>query len=160
MMTISVIIGMAMLTWYFSGVEEKQRNPNAEPQSMAYAGVVEVPLKRNRQGHYLVNGYINGQEVEFLLDTGATDVVIPENIARELNLPYGQRMQAMTANGAVTVFRTRIDQLDIGEIRLRDIPASINTGESFHSILLGMSALGQVEFRQQGKVLTLRQKSA
>lgn len=158
MMTISVILGMAMLTWYFSGVEEQQRNPNADPQSLLSANTIEVPLRQNRQGHYLVNGFINGQEVEFLLDTGATDVVIPESLARRLNLPYGQRMQAMTANGTVTVFRTRIDQLAIGEILLRNIPASINTGESFDAILLGMSALSQIEFRQQGKVLTLRQR--
>ena len=77
-----------------------------------------------------------------------------------VNLPFGQRMQAMTANGAVTVFRTRIDRLEIGDIVLRDIPASINTSDSFGAILLGMSALGQIEFRQQGNVLTLRHKPA
>ena len=96
MMTISVILGMVMLTWYFSGVEERQRNPNADPQSMLSTNTIEVPLRQNRQGHYLVNGFINGREVEFLLDTGATDVVIPDALARELNLPYGQPMQAMT----------------------------------------------------------------
>ena len=159
MLTIGAILGMVMLTWYFGGVEEKQRNPNADPQSILYAGTIEVPLKRNRQGHYVVNGRINGHEVEFLLDTGATDVVVPENLARRLNLPYGQRMQAMTANGAVTVYRTQISELEIGEIRLHDISASINTGETFDAILLGMTALGQIEFRQQGNVLTLRQIS-
>ncbi|MBT4160380.1 MAG: TIGR02281 family clan AA aspartic protease [Gammaproteobacteria bacterium] len=159
MMTIAVILGMAMLTWYFGGVEEKQRNPNADPQSLIHLNSVEVPLKRNRLGHYLVNGIINGREVEFLLDTGATDVVVPETTAKRLGLAYGRRGQAMTANGAVTVYQTRIDELQIGEIKLYNITASINPAMSSGAILLGMSALGQIEFSQQGNTLTLRQHS-
>lgn len=158
MMTIGVILGMAMLTWYFAGVEDRQRNPNSDPQSLVFEQSVEVPLKRNRQGHYLVNGQINGSEVEFLLDTGATDVVVPENIARQLELPYGRAGRAVTANGTVTIYQTRIDELQIGEIRLHDIPASINPGMSMGAILLGMSALGQIEFTQTGTTLTLRQR--
>ena len=157
MMTVAVILGMAMLTWYFSGVEEKQRNPNADPQSFVYSKSVEVPLKRNRFGHYLVNGVINGREVEFLLDTGATDVVVPEITAKRLGLPYGRKGQAMTANGTVTIYQTRIDELHIGEIRLYNIAASINPAMSSGAILLGMSALGRIEFSQQGNTLTLRQ---
>jgi len=157
MMTVAVILGMLLLTWYFSGVEEKKRNPNLDPESRIYANTIEVPLRQNRMGHYLVTGAINGAEVEFLLDTGATDVVIPEIIARELNLPYGSRGQAMTANGVVTIFRTRIDDLSIGDIHLRDINASINPAMPDGAILLGMSALRHIEFTQQGRTLTLRQ---
>jgi len=39
--------------------------------------VREVVLKRNRYGHYVANGSINGSQVEFLLDTGATAVAVP-----------------------------------------------------------------------------------
>ena len=96
MLFVSLVIGMAMLTWFFAGVEERQYNPNTDPSSFAYADTIEVPLERNRFGHYLVNGQINGNTVAFLLDTGATDVVVPENIAKRLELPYGRRSQAMT----------------------------------------------------------------
>lgn len=157
MMTVAVILGMVLLTWYFSGVEESKRNPNREPESHTNTNSIEVPLRQNRMGHYLVTGAINGKEVEFLLDTGATDVVIPEVIARELNLPYGNRGQAMTANGVVTIFRTRIDDLSIGDIYLRNINASINPAMPNGAILLGMSALRHIEFTQQGRTLTLRQ---
>ena len=158
-MTIAVEIGMALLNFHFGGVEEEMRNPNRAPQSVAYAETIEVPLKRNRQGHYVVVGSINGREVEFLLDTGATDVVIPEHTARQLGLPYGRRRQAMTANGAITIFQTRIDVLQIGEIRLHDIDASINPSMKSGAILLGMSALGKIEFSQHGNTLTLKQIS-
>lgn len=157
MMTVAIVLGMVMLTWYFSGAEEKKRNPNLDPESHIFSHGIEVPLRQNKAGHYLVTGTINGREVEFLLDTGATDVVIPENTAKQLKLPYGRKGTAMTANGAVTIYQTRISQLDIGEIRLTDINASINPGMSSGAILLGMSALRQIEFTQQGKTLTLRQ---
>lgn len=159
MMFVAVIIGMSMLTWFFAGIEEKQYNPNADPQSYVYAKSVEVPLKRNRFGHYLVNGEINSREVAFLLDTGATDVVVPEDTAQQLNLPYGRRGQAMTANGRVTIYQTTISELQIGEIRLYDVNASINPAMSGGAILLGMSALGKIEFTQQGNTLTLRQRA-
>jgi aspartyl protease family protein len=159
MMTIAVVLGMALLTFYFTGVEERQRNPNQAPQSLVYSQSVEVPLKRNRQGHYLVVGSINGHDVEFLLDTGATDVVVPERTAKRLGLAYGRRGRAMTANGAVTIFRTRIAKLQIGEITLYDIDASINPGMGSGAILLGMSALSKIEFSQRGNTLTLRQIS-
>ncbi|MDA0977091.1 MAG: retropepsin-like aspartic protease [Proteobacteria bacterium] len=159
MMTIGVILGMVMLTWFFAGGEEKQRNPNMNPESQFSAQAVEVPLKQNRWGHYLVTGAINGEPVDFLLDTGATDVVIPEATAQRLNLPYGRAGKAMTANGPVTVYQTVIGDLEIGGIHLRNVRASINPGMGDLEILLGMSALRQIEFTQQGEMLTLRQHS-
>ena len=159
MMTIGIILGIVVLTMFFSGVEEKQRNPNMAPQSLVQTKSIEVALSRNRLGHYVVTGTINGREVEFLLDTGATDVVIPETTAKKLGLSYGRRGQAMTANGPITIWQTSIEEIRIGEIHLYDVNASINPRMDEGAILLGMSALGQIEFVQQGKTLTLRQKS-
>ena len=116
-------------------------------------------MQRNRFGHYLVNGQINNSPVAFLLDTGATDVVVPEDTAKRLNLPYGYRSQAMTANGQVTIYRTKINELQIGEIRLYNVDASINPAMADGAILLGMSALSKIEFTQSGNTLTLRQRS-
>ena len=159
MLFIAAIIGMAMLTWFFAGVEKRTYNPNTDPVSLVHAQNIEVPLQRNRYGHYLVNGQINDSPVAFLLDTGATDVVVPEDTAKRLNLPYGRRGQAMTANGWVTIYRTRISELQIGEIRLYNVDASINPAMTDGAILLGMSALGKIEFTQSGNTLTLRQKA-
>lgn len=161
MMAIAIAIGIALMTLYFSGMEERRFNPNKNPESLVHADAartVEVPLMRNRYGHYVVTGEINGREVDFLLDTGATDVVVPEDVANAIGLAKGRRGQAMTANGPVTIWDTHIHTLTIGGIKLHDINASINprmTG----AILLGMSALGQVEFTQSGNTLTLKQKS-
>ena len=158
MMTVGVILGMVLLTIIFGDLQDKRRNPNLDPTSLIKPKSIEVPLKRNRNGHYLLAGRINGKTVEFLLDTGATDVVVPETTARRLGLPYGARGKAMTANGAVTIYQTRIARLDLGQIKLTNIDASINPSMK-GAILLGMSALSQIDFTQQADTLTLKQNS-
>ena len=120
-------------------------------------GIREVVLERNRQGHYVANGEINGIPVTFLLDTGATDVAIPAEIALDANLVSGLAQQASTANGVVTVYSTRINELTLGNIVLYNIEASITPSMLGGIILLGMSALQQIEFTQRGATLTLRQ---
>ncbi len=157
MMAAACIIGLVLMTLFFGEVEERQRNPNQSPESRLAGKVVEVDLERNRQGHYVVTGEINGTPVEFLLDTGATDVVVPGTVANQLGLRRGARGRAMTANGLVTVYRTTIDRLSIGDIALHDVRASINPAMPPPAILLGMTALKQIEFVQRGDSLTLRQ---
>ena len=157
MLLVACVIGMALMTVFFADLEEQQRNPNRSPRSRQATNLIEVVLERNRSGHYVVTGTINNKPVEFLLDTGATDVVIPIATADYLGLVRGRRSQAMTANGPISVYSTALAELTIGEIRLHDIRASINPQMQPQGILLGMSALKQIEFLQQGDVLTLRQ---
>jgi aspartyl protease family protein len=157
MMVIAWLIAMAMLTAFFQGREEAALNPNQQPLSSTAAdGTREVTLQRNRQHHYVASGRINGHEVRFLLDTGASDVVVPQQLAQRIGLVAGAPAQAQTANGVVRIYRTRIEQLEIGDIVLRDVRASINTGEQSGAVLLGMSALKDIEFIQRGDSLTLR----
>lgn len=159
MLIISFALGLGLLTLIFDGVLDRQSNPNQDPQfRLTETGVSEVILERNRQGHYVANGEINGVPVTFLLDTGATDVAIPESVAREARLRSGYSSQASTANGVVTVYSTTVDELVLGNIVLNDVQASITPSMGGNTILLGMSALGRVEFMQQGSTLTLRHR--
>lgn len=150
------LIGLVMLTLLFARQEENWLNPNQAPEYRVTAeGAQEVMLTRNRQGHYVVSGSINGKSADFLLDTGATDVVVSGNLAQKFGLKRGRPSIAATANGNVTVYSTRIEQLSIGNITLVQVNASINPGmDDF--ILLGMSALKQIELTQRGDTLTLR----
>ena len=158
MLVISFALGLGLLTMLFDGILDDQANPNREPQyRLTDRGTREVVLERNRQGHYVAGGEVNGVPVTFLLDTGATDVAIPENIARAAGLRAGYSGQASTANGVVTVYSTTVDELVLGNITLHDVEASITPSMDGDTILLGMSALGRVEFMQQGSTLTLRQ---
>lgn len=157
MLTVSLLLGLLLLTWLFDGMLTRQANPNSRPETQMLAdGVLELQLQRNRQGHYVVSGQINGAPATLLLDTGATDVVLSADLARRADLIPGAAMQAMTANGIVTVYNTRIPDLQIGDIRLYDVRASINPTMTGDMVLLGMSALQHVEFTQRGDTLTLR----
>jgi len=152
------IIAIVLLMYFFQGVLDKQYNPNSQPKvSLNSSGQAEVILQQNRQGHYVSQGTINESSVTFLLDTGATQVSIPAHIADELQLESFGSYPVRTANGSVTVYKTKIDQLSIGNIFLYNVAAHINPAMKSDEILLGMSALKKVEFSQKGKQLTLRE---
>lgn len=157
MLITTFVFSLIALTIFFDNLLSNQSNPNQSPDySLSESGIREVILQRNRQGHYVAIGRINGIPVTFLLDTGATDVAIPSNVAKEVGLERGIAHRALTANGIVTVFATTVGELNIGNITLYDIDASITPSMPGDTILLGMSALKKIEFTQKGASLTLR----
>jgi aspartyl protease family protein len=156
MLIIAWVIGLGLLTLIFEDQLAKQLNPNAKPISSSSMGVTEVRLKQNRMGHYVSAGAINGQPVVFLLDTGATNVSVPMHLAEQLNLQKGRVSWVQTANGRVQVAQTNVARLSIGDIELNNVRAHLNPGFKDNEILLGMSALKQLEFTQKGEWLILR----
>jgi aspartyl protease family protein len=149
------LVVLALLTWFFADWMAHERNPNREVTSrVGPSGVAEVVLQRNRGGHYVATGALDGMPVEVLVDTGASLVVVPEALARRLDLPRGARMLAHTANGTVVNYATRLASVRLGDIVLRDVRAAINPhGEQ---VLLGMSFLRRLEMTQRGDTLILR----
>ncbi len=136
---------------------DKERNPNSNPLSLSSGDVRQVVLKRNRQGHYVTTGYINGSKLEFLLDTGATDISIPEHIADRLGLKKLYPIEISTANGIARAYGTKIKTANIGKIMLSDLNANINPNVDDDTVLLGMNFLKRIEFTQRGDTLTLKQ---
>ncbi|MDG2141681.1 MAG: TIGR02281 family clan AA aspartic protease [Gammaproteobacteria bacterium] len=158
MLILSFTIALIALTVFFDDLLKDQLNPNRNPDTRdLITGGQEVVLQRNRQGHYIAAGKINDIPVTFLVDTGATDVAIPSNIANQAGLSRGRATQAATANGLVTVYSTKVDSLVLGNILLHDIDASITPTMFNDTILLGMSALKHFDFSQSGPQLTIRQ---
>ena len=136
---------------------DKEQNPNQSVYSrLDESGKTEVILQRNRYGHYVSNGKINGRTVQFMLDTGASDVAIPEKVAEKLALNRGPEKRYSTANGMVIAYSTMLDSVSIGPIEVQSVRASINPGLKGNEILLGMSVLKRVEFTQRGDTLILR----
>jgi len=112
-------------------------------------------LSSNRFGQYRTRGLANGEEVLFLLDTGASGISIPAEIAKKLNLSRGRASQAITANGTITVYATRLDTLRIGPFLQRNVQAHINPSMEGEMALLGMSFLRQYELSQRDGELTI-----
>ncbi|PAU60784.1 aspartyl protease [Pseudomonas sp. PIC25] len=150
--------GAALLlaTRFFGEWEEAKRNPNQTPESRHGDGFIEVRLASDGRGHFVASGEIDGRPVEFMLDTGATDVAVPGELAKRLGLARGAPITVLTANGRGTGFRTRLAELQLGDIRLHDVRALIVPGMDGEQVLLGMSALKQLEFTQRDGTLVLR----
>jgi len=159
LMILAWAAGLFLATRFFGDWEDKQQNPNAVVTSQHGDGYVEVQLVGNRQGHFVSSGQINGRAVEFMIDTGATDVAIPGELADDLGLKRGLPVTVSTANGMSQGFRTTLDRLQLGDIVLTNVRALVAPGFEGRQVLLGMSAMKQLEFTQRGGNLLLRQST-
>ena len=152
------VLLLGILTFHFSGWISARDDPNRSVTgTVSELGVREVRLFQDRAGHYVARGKINGSTVRFVLDTGATTVAIPGAVAEGLGLRAGRPQLSRTANGTVTTYRTRLDEVSLGTIRLRNVRADINPHMEGKEVLLGMSFLRSLELVQRDGSLTLRQ---
>ncbi|VVQ31768.1 hypothetical protein PS943_02513 [Pseudomonas fluorescens] len=156
-MVLAWCAALFLATRFFGQWEVRQQNPNTVVSSEQGEGFIEVKLASNTQGHFVASGQINGQPVDFMLDTGATDVSIPAEMAERLKLEKGFGVTLSTANGRTQGYRTRIDRLQLGDIVLRNVRGLVVPGLDGKQVLLGMSALNELEFTQRGGTMLLRQ---
>lgn len=114
-------------------------------------------LAADSQGHFLVDGQVNGVHVRFLVDTGATFVSLPRSLVRRLgiDLSTAERGASQTANGVVTVYRVKLDSVTVNGLTLRNVEGVIHDQAGLDVALLGMSFLNRTEMRRDGQSLTL-----
>ncbi|WP_435100109.1 retropepsin-like aspartic protease family protein [Arhodomonas sp. AD133] len=113
------------------------------------------------RGSYHTAGRINGHGVRFLVDTGADLVAIDAGLARRLGIDYrsdGVRMRVSTAGGATRGWRVQLARVRVGEVVVRNVPALVLEGGVLRQPLLGMSFLGRVSLRHDGRVLVIEQR--
>jgi len=118
------------------------RSADAAAESDAWEYVVEA----EGNGHFVIEATVDGVPVTFLVDTGASDIVLTLDDARQLGflpqtLDFSQRFQ--TANGEVRGAPVRLRELRIGQFSLYDLDASVNEAPLAIS-LLGMDFLEQL----------------
>ncbi|MGH8750716.1 MAG: retropepsin-like aspartic protease family protein [Burkholderiales bacterium] len=157
MLVIAWALGFALGYWFFNGWEQRQYNPNPQARLQKQSG--ELTLQRNREGHYVAEGEINGARVTFLLDTGATQVALPASVARRLDLKPGQAIALGTANGRAIGYETRLASVRLGPIEMGNVSAVITAGMQGDTVLLGMSFLKRLEFTQREDRLILKQSA-
>ena len=120
-------------------------------------GRIVAPLSAD--GHYYLSAAVNGVPVRFVVDTGATDLVLTQHDAQRTGFDLDKisfHGTARTANGLIRTAPVRIDEIDIGGIRDKNVRAVVNGGE-LDSSLLGMSYLsrfGTVTFSDGKLILT------
>lgn len=155
---IAWLIIIVMLTGFFNGWLDHQANPN---QRIATAvnddGRKEIVLQRNRMGHYVARGHINGVPVTFLLDTGATGVALSPELAKAAGVKPGRPIMTRTANGPARGYLATLDSVKLGGIEQFNVHATISPGLGSGDVLLGMSFLKNLELIQRDNRLLVRQ---
>jgi aspartyl protease family protein len=120
----------------------------------------EVRFPAGLDGHFRVEALVDGTPVRFLVDTGASGIVLSPADARRIGFdPESLSFTgiAETANGTVRTASVRLGSVEIGPIRMTDLPASVNRA-AMRGSLLGMSFLERLRsFEVRDGVLILRQ---
>jgi len=133
------------------------RNTVAPQQMMVGESEISVPLRSD--GHYHLSLEVNDIPLEFLVDTGASEVVLTKEDARAIGINPDELNyigSAMTANGSVPVAQVYLDTVELGGIQDANLRALVNGGEMDKS-LLGMSYLNgfeRIEIRDGELVLS------
>lgn len=129
------------------------------PQQSVMNDSGKVVVPRSPDGHYYLTLDVNGTPIQFLVDTGASQVVLTEADARRIGIDPNKLAylgRASTANGEVRTASVRVDEMALGEIRDQNIRVWVNEGE-LDSSLLGMGYLqrwSSFEIRDGAMILT------
>lgn len=129
------------------------------PRQAVFAEERRIEVPRAPDGHYYLTVAINGTPVRFVVDTGATDVVLTRDDARRVGLDpasLGYFNEARTANGVVRTAPVRLAEVTLGPIRDENLRAFVNEAEMRDS-LLGMGYLNRferIEFVRDRMILT------
>ncbi len=143
-------------------IDGKRRNLEiGEPFSSSAPGGSgqSVTLAPDTRGHYVIMGSVNGGTVRFLVDTGASLVVLPAADARRLGIDYkqGKLGYANSANGVVAGYLIKLDSVQVGDIVINQVDASVQES-GLNIALLGMAFLNRTEMRREGMNMTLTKR--
>jgi aspartyl protease family protein len=132
----------------------------APAAATASANSRSMTIRRGDNGHYTVEGSIDGRHMEFLIDTGATVIALRERDAASLGIHPSQRdydALVSTANGTVRGARVELNRVEIGPLTVYNVAALVLPDEALGQNLLGMSFLSRVHLDQQNGQLVLEQ---
>lgn len=117
---------------------------------------LEIVIPRSPDGHFYVAGGINGQQVTFMVDTGASTVAINAAIARRIGLPRGREVAVSTAGGGTRGEEVTGQTISIGGITIRDARILVLADMSAGAALLGQNVLRHLEITQSPEQMILR----
>lgn len=113
-------------------------------------------IKQGDAGHYFIDGTINGKPLTFLVDTGATAVALPREIAYVARMSCDEQVRMNTANGSASACLAVISTLKFGPFTLKNVPATIVP--NLDQPLLGMNVLQQFKIEQDNGEMKISNK--
>ena len=158
----AMMIGLAGTSDPSGGTSDRVGNrasngmASAVADSLAEAG---VSIARSRDGHFWIDAEVNGRQIRFLVDTGASDVVLTREDADRLGIllqPQDYSLVYRTASGTTRAAPVQLDYVSFGTLHLWNVEAAVNQSNMDVS-LLGQSFLSRLSgFEVSGNILTLR----
>lgn len=118
----------------------------SKPRPTAVMGRAEIAA--DSRGHFVFTGRVNGRSLSMLADTGATLVALRASDARAAGLivlPGDYTAKVSTAGGVAGAARVRLQEVEVGGIRLTNVDALVMPDEKLATNLLGMSFLGRLK---------------
>lgn len=115
----------------------------------------------DEQGMYTVTGTINGSNVRFVVDTGATLISMNGNLAKRLGIDYkliGQKSQSYTASGIADIYIVTLKKVNVGGIVKHNVTAAVHHGDFPNIALLGMSFLKDLSINRDVGVMEIEKK--
>lgn len=112
-------------------------------------------------GMYNISGSINGSSVKFIIDTGASAVSMNSNVAKRLGIDYkltGKKGMSYTASGKDEIYIVKLKRVRVGNIELQNIEGVVHEGGFPVITLLGMSFLGKLDMKREGRIMELEKK--
>lgn len=104
-----------------------------------------VTLERGADSHFYADAQVNGARVRFLVDTGATSVVLTARDAQRAGIGGGEFSAAgIGAGGPVRLKPVTLDRIAVGDLSANNVPAMVAEGDSLPVSLLGQSWLAQL----------------
>jgi aspartyl protease family protein len=119
-----------------------------------------ISISRSRNGHFWVEGRVDGRRINFIVDTGASSIALREGDAARVGIHPARReytARVSTANGVAVAAPITLDRVEVGDIVVRNVAAVVLPDEALGENLLGMSFLGQVHWQYQSGRLVLEQ---
>jgi aspartyl protease family protein len=132
--------------------------PNVAPTQISTYG--RVQLEGDARGHFRVDARVDGRSIDFLVDTGASAVVIRESDAARLGIfprPSEYIGRTQTANGVAKYAPVRLNRVEINSITVRDVDAAVMADDALKTNLLGMTFLSRLKFSHDHGRLVLEQ---
>jgi len=121
--------------------------PSAANSAVTDDNSRSVVISRDDRGHFQVKGRIDGRQMDFMVDTGATVIALTESDAARLDIHPSQNefsTQVRTANGMVRAAPVSLDMVEVGDIIVRDVSAVVLPDKALSGNLLGLSFLSRL----------------
>jgi aspartyl protease family protein len=150
----AILVGLGTyMAQMASNMSPAPASANASPrpapaQTVAQASGRSLDIPRDARGHFQTDGRIDGQRINFLVDTGASLVALNEKSAARFGLRPSRsdyNATVSTANGTIKAARARLAMIELGGLVVRDVDALVLPDEALSENLLGLSFLSKLK---------------